>query len=424
MRKSSLNKNSPYDLSITEIGAQGDGVSTRNGHIHYVPFSAPGDRISARTVSRRGEGIAAEIERLVEPSPLRAEPACGHFGRCGGCALQHLTPDFIAGHKRDLLKRALSHRGLDSNTVTETVIIPPHSRRRLRFSINRAGKPVLGFKVRRGHEIIDIQECPLAAPEIEALLPHVRRILPQLPALGKRGELTVAAVDNGLDLLFAPVKPAELGLVERECLATFAATQKIARISWDGPSGVEPVAARETPYLTFGGSRVKLPAGAFLQPSAAGERAIAECVTVALNGCRSCADLYAGCGTLAFPLSAFSKVHCFEINDDMVDAIRRAEGTKPTATVRDLAAQPLTAKELVTFDGIVFDPPRAGARAQAEELAQSDVSKIAAVSCNPATFARDLRILTDGGYSIVRITPIDQFAWSPHLEAVAELRRI
>lgn len=421
----------PVEVTVARLGAQGDGIAedATLGRL-YIPLAAPGDRLVVVPGATRGDGRVARIEAVLAPSPDRADPACRHFGTCGGCALQHVAAPAIAAGKRALLVDALARKGLEDVPVSETVSIPPGSRRRARLAVRRTkGSAILGFNERQGARVVDLGECPVLEPALAEMLPALRRLVADLKSLGAGGDLHIQSSETGADLLILPDKPADPGLAEREALAAFADAHGLARISWTPEPGAmpEPVAARDAPRIRFAGIAIEPPPGAFLQPSLAGERAITAAVAAAVGPADRVADLYAGCGSIGLSLAAAGKaVHAAEGLSDHVTAFRKAGGAaglRVSAEVRDLAAQPLTAVELQRFDAVVFDPPRAGAADQARALAESSVPRIAAVSCNPATLARDLSILVDGGYRVLAATPIDQFPWSGHLEAVALLAR-
>jgi 23S rRNA (uracil1939-C5)-methyltransferase len=271
--------------------------------------------------------------------------------------------------------------------------------------------------------VVDAAGCLVLAPVLNALLPPLRSALLSVLADRERIEATMTKTDDGIDLLLEGKR--SLSLTAREALAALADGADLARVTWRADRALpDPVATRRPARITFAGVALDLPPGAFLQPTAAGEAALVAAVTAVLSGCREVADLYAGCGTFTFPLARGARVHAVEGDAESVGALaaaaRRAALSHPvTAEHRDLASDPLTEGELQRFDGAVFDPPRAGARSQSEGLARSSIPKVVAVSCDPATFARDARILVDGGYRLVEATPIDQFIWSPHVEVVA-----
>jgi 23S rRNA (uracil1939-C5)-methyltransferase len=328
--------------------------------------------------------------------------------------------------KRALLQAALARRGLRELPVDATVGVPPGTRRRVRFAFRRGMRGILGFNRRESRLVLNVTECPVVRPEIAALLGPLRALCLALPMLGDGADVQATLLDTGLDLLIVPDRAAEPDLAARERLAAFADAQDLCRLSWQTGDEAEPISVRRTPAIRFAGVSVLPPAAAFLQPSIEGERAVVAAVLDAFRESRPAriADLYAGCGALTFPLAAVAPVEAMEGDAAMVAALRGAIGDRTIAVAqRDLARDPPAPAELQRFDAVVFDPPRTGARPVAEALAGSTVATVVAVSCNPATLARDLRILVDGGYRIERITPIDQFPWSAHVEAVAVLRR-
>jgi 23S rRNA (uracil1939-C5)-methyltransferase len=264
----------------------------------------------------------------------------------------------------------------------------------------------------------------------------LRSFLADLFDAGAHAEAVVNATETGLDLVL--VTGAKLGAVGRERLARFAEDQDLARISRRHPDAETPeiIAERRAPMAPFSGYPVRLPPGAFLQASLHGEISLVASVIAIAGEAKRIADLHCGCGSFTFPLAAHAsalkksagpQVHAVDANEAAVEAVRAAANaaglTRITAERRDLDRRPLRVDELNRYDAVVFDPPRAGAKAQAQELAQSRVPVIAAVSCNPASFARDAEILTAGGYTLDWVQPVDQFPWTPHVELVARLVR-
>lgn len=413
------------DVTIGDIGAQGDGIARTPDERLYIPFAAPGDRLRVKPGAARGDGRAATISEILEPGPGRCEPVCRHFGDCGGCSLQHLRPEAIASVKAELLMQALARRRLSPPATVKTIAIPPGTRRRVRLAFRRGMRGIVGFNRRQSRLVLNVTECPVILPDIAALIAPLRALCHAVQALGKSADIQVTRLDNGIDLLLIPDRPSEPDLDARERLAGFAEEHDLARVSWMNDGFCEPIAVRRTPQIRVGGAVVQPPADAFLQPSAAGERAIVETMLAGLDGASPTRilDLYAGCGTLTFPLSKRAPVVAMDGDAAMLDALRSAAGDRDiVAERRDLWREPPAPAELDAFGAVVFDPPRAGARPAAEALAGSAVPLVIAVSCNPATLARDLRILVDGGYALDDCTAIDQFPWSAHVEAVAVLR--
>ena len=417
------NKSKLFEVTVTDIGVHGDGIANGAGGRYFIPYSAPGDHLVVRPGDGRKAGRFAKIERIITPGENRVDPACPHFGTCGGCALQHLAERTIADAKCGFVATALAQQGLRCD-LSDTLNIAAGMRRRVRFSAFKGQKTSIGFRGLRSRRVVDIAACPAIRPSIACLIEPLRDLTTTITAIKTSATIQVSESDIGLDLLLESENVADIGLNDRETLAKFANRFDLARISWRGSLGPEPVSQRRQPVYRFGSATVAPPPNAFLQPSKEGESAIVSAACRALSGAGRIADLYAGCGALTFPFSSIAPTRAFESDMEMVAAIHRASGDQPvTASVRDLARMPLTTSELSEFDAVVFDPPRAGAKTQAAMLAASSVRVIVAVSCNPATLARDLRLLVDGGYRLESVLPIDQFPWSPHVEIVATLRR-
>ncbi len=414
------------EVEIEAIGGRGDGIARLDGESLFVPFTAHGDRVVARIEGRRGDGFAGALVETLRPGPQRAEPPCAHFGTCGGCAAQHLAPEAQAAWKRDMVATALARQGLDAATVAPAVVVPPASRRRAGFAFVRGGGGVvLGFNARATHRIVDIAECPVLEPALAALLPALRTLLAGLVPPGGRGDVEVALLDGGIDVTVAT--DLRLELRHHEMLAAFADTADLCRLSWRRPGEEpEPVAQRRPAAVQFAGVPVEVPPGAFLQPSRAGEAAITELVLAATVGAARVLELFAGCGTLTFPLARRARVHAVEGEGAALRALKSAAdraGLDIATEARDLARRPLGGSELRGFDAVVFDPPRTGAPQQAAALAEAGPPVVVGVSCHAASFAKDARLLTAGGYALDSVVPVDQFAWAPHVEMVGVFRR-
>jgi 23S rRNA (uracil1939-C5)-methyltransferase len=405
-------------LTIARLGGQGDGVAdTEKGPV-FVPFALPGERVNVALAGRK-----ADLVSVLDASPQRIEPACRHFTRCGGCAVQHLEADAYRGWKRGLLVEALRAKGIGIE-VEPLVSCPPHSRRRAALTARRADKGmVLGFNAALSHRIVDIEECPVMLPQLVAALPLLRQLAGLVARTNDAFRLSVTHTASGLDV--AAQGSGRLEGQPRQRAIEFCIANGIARLTVDGEIVIEP----KKPALMVGDVSVSPPPGAFLQAVETAEEAMSGLVAGHLAKAKRVADLFAGIGTFALRLARQSEVHAVEGDAAALAALDRAfrfgHGLKKvTVEKRDLFVRPLTSKELdAGFDGLVFDPPRAGAEAQAAQIARSQMRLVAAVSCNPLTLARDLAILIAGGYVLKSVTPIDQFLWSPHLEAVALLEK-
>jgi 23S rRNA (uracil1939-C5)-methyltransferase len=404
-------------LDIDRLGSQGDGIAMAEGGAVFVPFTLPGEQVTAAREKDR-----ATLMAVVKPSPLRVEPPCRHFGECGGCALQHFEYGAYNAWKRDKVIEALRRSGVEA-PVSEIVPCPPASRRRVVLSARRTEKGmILGYNRALTHKIIDIEECPIAVPEIVAAVPRLRELAGLICNTTKAFHLTVTQIASGLDL--ATVDSGKLTERARALASDFVIREGFSRLSLDGEIVVEP----KKPVILFGDVSVTPPPGGFLQSVASAENAMAQLVCRHLASAKKIADLFAGSGTFTLRLATKAEIHAVEGDAAALAALDRgfrfSSGLKRVATEkRDLFRRPLTFRELSAFDGLVFDPPRAGAEDQSKQIARSDIPLVAAVSCNPVTLARDLRILVDGSYRVKSVTPIDQFLWSPHVEAVALLEK-
>ncbi|ESY26286.1 MULTISPECIES: class I SAM-dependent RNA methyltransferase [unclassified Mesorhizobium] len=402
-------------FTIKRLGSQGDGVAETETGEMFIPFTLPGE-----TVTAARERDRAMLMAVLETSPLRIDPACRHFTECGGCAVQHLQADAYQQWKRDKVVHAL--KGI-AGDIGALVPCAPHTRRRVVLAARRANTGMLlGFHRHLSPEIIPIEECPISLPEIVAALDRLRSVADLVCATTKSFRMAVTVTGSGLDV--AVYESGKLGENQRRVASNFIMANGFARLSIDDEIVIEP----KKPVVMFGTVAVAIPPGAFLQATQAAEQTMADLVGGHLKRARKVADLFAGCGSFALRLAAKSEVHAVEGDAAALSALDRgsrfATGLKRvTGERRDLFRRPLTFKELNAFDGVVFDPPRAGAEDQSKQIARSDVPFVAAVSCNPVTLARDLRILIDGGYILKSVTPIDQFLWSPHVEAVALLEK-
>jgi 23S rRNA (uracil1939-C5)-methyltransferase len=417
------------ELTVDALGGRGDGVAQLEGRPVFVPLALPGERVRVRLTGERAGGFKAELLELLEPAAERIEAPCPNFGPCGGCTLQHLEEERYRAWKQGLVGQALARRGLSGEVVGPLVSIPPGTRRRASLAALRRGAGVLlGFRGRESHRVVDAAGCLLLTPGLMALLPPLRETLAGVLEDREAVQLTVSETEAGPDLLL--VSPRAPDLAAREALVALAERADLARLSW-GPPGEEPepLALRKPPRVVLGGVAVEPPPGGFLQPSAEGEAALRRLVLASLpEGSDRILELFAGCGSFTFALAGRGRVHAVEGDEAALAALWAAArhaglAGRLSVETRDLSRQPLTAEELAAYGCVVFDPPRAGAREQAERIAGSAVPAVVAVSCNPNSFARDARILVDGGYSLMEVTPVDQFPWSGHLELVASFRR-
>lgn len=395
---------------IRRLGHRGDGVA--DGPV-FAPLTLPGERVTGEV-----EGDRIVDPRILEPSPDRVSAPCTHFKTCGGCALQHASDTFVAEWKTEVIRTALSAHGIDAH-MRPIHTSPPRSRRRAVLSGRRTKKGALiGFHARKSDTIVPIGDCHLLAPALFECLPTLADITKLGASRSATLSFALTLTETGVDCRVTGGKPLDPAL--QMALPQFR--DRLIRLTWED----EVVYADATPILHFGNTALTPPPGAFLQATADGEAALNAAVAEALDGATRVADLFAGCGTFTLPLAERVPVHAVEGVPDLIaaldHAVRHAQGLKAvTSETRDLFRRPLDPDDLAKFDGIVIDPPRAGAEAQTKALAAAQIPRIAMVSCNPVTFARDAAMLITAGYRLNWVQPVDQFRWSPHVELAAGL---
>lgn len=395
---------------IVRLGHLGDGIA--EGPV-FAPRTLPGETVSGVL----NDGQLTEV-KIVTPSADRVRPPCRHYTSCGGCQLQHASDPFVADFKQQVVSSALSAQGLVAR-ARPILTSPPQSRRRATISVRRTKKGALaGFHGRASDVIIQVPDCLL----LDARMLPGLDVAEALACIGasRKGELSVTLTLSaaGLDVAVEGGKPVDGPL--RVSLAQAVEQYRLARLSWND----EFVATRDPPYQHFGGTKVVPPPGAFLQATQRGESDLLSAVHGIAKGADRVVDLFAGCGTFSLPLARTSEVLAVEGSADMIAALDRAwreaaDLKRVSSVVRDLFRRPLLSDELSAFDAAVLDPPRAGAEAQVAELARAGIPRVAYVSCNPVTFARDARTLVDAGYKIDWVQVVDQFRWSAHVELVA-----
>lgn len=393
---------------IERIAARGDGV-TADGL--YVAGGVPGDRVLA--------------DGSLQHGPNRAEAVCRHFGKCGGCQLQHVAETALEDFVRDRVVGALAAQQIEGVMVRPALVSPPASRRRAALTALKSGKHIaLGFNAEKSNQIVDMHMCPLLLPQLFAVVRPLRKLLEQIAPPRTPVKVKLQMLDQGPEVILEGVKAAGLDIAF--ALQDFAADQGLARLSLDQGDGLETMWQPEPPTVNFGSIPVELPPFSFLQATAQGEKALVDAVRECVGDAGAIADLFAGVGTFALSLADGRKVYAAEGARDAITALAGA-GNRARALVatehRDLFRRPLVPDELNRFGAVVIDPPRAGAEDQVRELAASQVPVLAYVSCNPASFARDAKMLMAGGYQLDWVQPVGQFRWSTHVELAARFSR-
>jgi len=393
---------------IIRVAAKGDGVTSDGRH---VAFSAPLDRLN-------------EDGGLIN-GPHHVEVPCQHFQSCGGCSLQHLDAESYTQFLTDRVAYALEGQGLAAELLHPPQVSQPKTRIRASLRAAKLGDQFrLGFSSAGSHRIVDLQQCEIMAPELFDLLAPLRAFLKKTSRRKHDMNIEMTLVDQGIDLLISNYEPE--GLEQREALSTFAKANGLARLSVDGGYGPETQWEPEPLTVTFSGTTVAFPHSAFLQPTRDGQQVLVSAMLEAVGDARLVADLFAGLGTFTLALGEDQKVYAAEGARDTMDALQIAANHSTRQIFcehRDLFRRPLSVEELNRFDAVILDPPRAGAREQILQLAQSDVAKICYISCNPASFARDAKQLCDAGYKLRQVWPVGQFLWSTHVELVSSFTR-
>ncbi len=404
-------------LTIETLGLKADGIAHVEGAPVFVPFTLPGEIVDVER-----SGPRARLLRVETPAPERVAAPCPHFGRCGGCELQHADDAFYRDFKHLSVAEAFRRGGVEAD-VAPLVPCAPATRRRAVFSALRIDNRVLfGFHEALSHRIVPIHTCLVVVPEIARRLAFLEKLAVLLIDRKRELRMVVTHTASGLDI--SVENGAKLDQKLRLKSINMSLESGIARLAVEGETLVEP----DAPRIEIDGLLAPLPPGGFLQAVAGAEKAMADLALGHLAKSKQVADLFCGIGTFTLRLARHSAVHGVEFDAPALAALDQARRGVPklkpvTTERRDLFRRPMTAKELARFDGVLFDPPRAGAEAQCRELAKSTVKRIAAVSCNPTTLARDAAILLEGGYRLASVTPIDQFLWSHHVEAVALFER-
>ncbi len=412
--------------TITRLASQGDGVAVIEGNEYYFPFTAVGDEVKIAL-----ENGKAQLVRILEASNSRQSAPCAYYTACGGCNLQHLSQQAYLAFKQQRLKEALERAGFKDFDIAPVVEVPAASRRRIELKLQVIKKQLLfGFYKAETHDVVAIDACPVAVPEVSMLIAPLKEHLLSLKKPSNISAIQISAYDVGVELLIkakstlhARDKTLLAELIDLECVQRVVAqvgdaedTQMLARTS--------------EPTMRFGDVDVEMPIGAFIQATQKGQDALATAAAAIAAPNKKIADLYAGCGTYSFAMVAKgAQVIGIEGVDAMVMAANNAAKQAKLShrlrfEKRDLVKHPMPAKDLAEMDAVVINPPRAGAAKQCEQIADAGVKEVVMISCNPATLAKDLSYFNKAGYQVTSATPVDQFVWTGHLEAIVTLRRI
>ena len=417
------------DITIDHVGRRGDGVGIWQDQPVFAPRTLPGEKVNVRLLERRDQGVAARLNTVLERSGDRAAPPCPYYDFCGGCALQHWRLEAYQNWKAERVSHILAQSGVRVEKLLPPIFIPDHTRRRATLSaFFSRGHLRLGYHRARSHDIVDIPDCLILSPRLQTLVNRLRPHLKNILSENKAADIFVQDTGMSLDVMITgPV--GQNGIIDlpvQEAMAALVNECGVARLSWRARERDHPeVMLQQAPVLKVNGPlRVELPPGAFLQPSAEGEAALVAAALEPMTSASRIADLFCGSGTFSGPLLVKAPVHAVEGEEAVLAPLKKAAAKSGLTTARrNLFGDPLTTVELNSFDAVLFDPPRMGAKEQAAQLAKSAVPLVIGVSCNPATFGRDAALLQAGGYRLESVQVIDQFIWSSHLELVGVFRR-
>lgn len=401
-------KEQSQDSLIVRIAAKGDGVTTDG---RFVAFAAPGDHLL------EDGGLSKGAHHIESP--------CQHFQQCGGCNLQHLDQETYAKFVEERVTNALEGQGVATEIVHTAFVSKSKSRIRASFRAAKIGKELkLGFSGAGSHRIVDMQQCEILHPQLFALVEPLRRFLSTIARKKHDFNIDMTLVDQGVDLTIKNVQPEGLEAFER--LSKFAQDEGLARLSIDSGYGPETQWEPEPLTITFNGTAVSFPHGAFLQPTHDGKDTLVSNVKEVVGNAKLVADLFSGLGTFVLNIEEGRKIYAAEASRDAIGSLKQASNLSNHQIFtehRDLFRRPLSNEELNRFQTVILDPPRAGAKDQVAQLAQSEVNRICYVSCNPASFARDAKTLCSSGYKLKQIWPVGQFLWSTHVELVSHFER-
>ena len=403
-------------LEITRLAGLGDGIGSHNGKPVFVPKSCAGDVLRVNFTQETVEFYRGEIDSVVTPGPERVPAPCPHFSACGGCSLQQLSQASYQAFKRDVVVQALGYSGF-ADIQPEMHFLPPASRRRADFKILNGS---LAYSGMRSHDLVAIKTCLILEPALQALIEPLNAFLPKLPRFKT---VSFTSADSGIDIRFT-LLPTALPLPETEqkMLQTFAEHYNVGRIMLDDGKRIIPFIVRTPITMQLGEHKVPLPPRAFLQATKQAQTLMTEFALKHLRTSQKVVDLFAGMGTYTFPLSRFGKVVAVEGDKHMVESSKYISKSVEIKR-RDLFLEPLTVTQLNKFDGAIINPPRAGAKNQIEQLAGSKIKTIVMISCNPATWSRDAKTLKNAGFHLEKLTAIDQFVYSGHVEIASVFRR-
>ncbi len=408
---------------VTSLSKRGEGMAIASCGVITVPFTLPGETAEIELIPTKDKNWG-QLIGITDASSSRVESQCQHYGVCGGCSLQHLDTSTYTAFKKSQVTNTLSAYGLDPQVVTDPIVIGPHQRRRVDFLARKFPDGLtMGYYQVNARRRINLKSCAIVNPKIDALLEPLEKLLDQVLEMKELVHIFILSAENGIDLLLAGFKRT-LNETEKSILIEFAETNKLARLSYKIKRQSYELYLSETPYVSFAGYKMAVDPNVFLQASSKADEVLAHLVVEALpEDAKYVLDLFCGRGTLSLPIMASGRqVSGLEGDKHAIKALTELEAPNLGADVRDLFEHPLVASELKSFHAVVMNPPRSGVKGQIPYLAQAKIPTVVYVSCNPETFAKDMAELCSLGYVLEKVTPVDQFMWSHHVEVVGIAR--
>lgn len=415
------------ELTIDDIGDQGDGIGHYKGATIFVANTLPQERVRIKLEDSKNMVKRAELLEIIRPGPTRVKPPCPHFPQCGGCRFQHMNDEAYSNYKLGQLQLLFAKERMDTSVFLPAVVTAAGTRRRARLAAKRAAQGALtfGFNEWRSHTVVNVSTCTVLMPELEAFIPTLRDKLTKWLPPNQECDAQITALPDGIDLVL--IGGPKLDLDGRQRLGDLAEALGVAHLSWRkwDRSPIEPIAHRSPLTVRYGNTSLAFPPGSFLQATEVGEKALIDFVRdVSGTGVRAL-DLFCGLGTFGLSLPEAKNVRFADLDGPAIESLERAAKHNPRFQVdlRNLIGDPYSASDCDDFDLVVFDPPRGGAKAQTIQLAKSKVPNIVAISCDPPSFMSDAKTLMEGGYKLKALLPVDQFLWSPHMELAAHFAR-
>ncbi|MDD3181934.1 MAG: methyltransferase [Alphaproteobacteria bacterium] len=418
------------DITIDDLGAQGDGIAHVNNTTVFVAGALKGERVRVEmddaTPTNKSVVKRGSLLEVLVPNSQRATPPCPHFPQCGGCRFQHMNDSAYSEFKVDQLRFILAQAKLDVPPIMPAIVTANQTRRRARVTVEHDKDGIhIGFNEWRSHTIVDVKSCEVIKPELVDEINKLRKFLPIWLPKKSTCDIQLTSLPEGIDLVL--IGGPRLEMNERQNLGYLAEHLGVAHMSWRkwDRSPIEPIAHRSPLSVKFGHTRLAFPPGSFLQATQTGEEALINFACQTEKPGMKILDLFCGLGTFGLSFESPKLVHFCDLDGPAITSLEAAtkSNARHEVRLRNLNVDPFSSEECDDYDLVIFDPPRGGAKAQAQQLAKSEVRQIVAISCDPVSFARDAHILMDGGYSLEKLLPIDQFLWSPHLEVAGLFTR-